>query len=676
MLVDQTDARELGVHAALPGTISDELPPYVVRDADTELDRRLEAAAASPRGGLVLVVGASTAGKTRALAAALVRTMPQRLLVAPPEGTNLRPLPAWLSARAAQAPHGWVVWLDDLERHLGASGLTPTLLSQLGQADAIVAATIRQKQFQLLRPTTTDHGPQGVSYAVLKFPAVTIDRCWSPAERERAMRSEDQRLIAAAGDGRFGVAEQLAAGPVLQQAWQSGPDNGHIRGYAMVAAAVDLARVGLTAPLTREQIAQAHTAYLPGSPPLPEEAERAWEWATQVRSGVAGLLVPTDHYGHRWRAFDYLTTETPIPESTWRTALKLATNEDCYGIAITAKSEGEIGIAEAAWLPLIKAGDTLAMFFLGDLLREVGRVEEAERWWRQAAEEGDTFAMFFLGGLLVRVGRVEEAERWWRQAAEEGDTGAMSSLGGALAGAGRVEEAEGWWRQAAEEGDRAAMFDFGDWLAGVGRVEEAERWWRQAAEPDDTLTMHMLAYRLVGVGRIEEAERWYRQAAEEGDTDAMSSLGDLLTGTDRVEEAEWWWRQAAEEGDTGAMSSLGGALAGAGRVEEAEGWWRQAAEEGDRAAMFDFGDWLAGVGRVEEAERWWRQAAEPDDTLTMHMLAYRLVGVGRIEEAERWYRQAAEEGDTDAMSSLGDLLTGADRVEEAEQWYRQAHEEE
>lgn len=545
--VDQADARELGVHAALPSAAGDELPPYVARDADTELERRLEAAAASPRGGLVLVTGASTAGKTRALVEALERTMPKRVLLAPPEDADLRPLPAWLGVRAAQAPRGWVVWLDDLDRHLGTSGLTSTLLSQLGRADAIVVATIRQKQLQLLRPASTDHGPQSGGYTVLKAPTVVIDRRWSPGERERAARSKDQRLVAAADNGRFGVAEQLAAGPVLQQAWQAGQDNGHVRGYAMVAVAVDLARVGLTTSLTREQIEQVHTTYLPIPPPIPEGSEQAWEWVTQVRSGVAALLVPTDHHGRRWRAFDYLTTEDPIPKTTWRMALESATDEDRYGIGIAAESEGEFDIAEEAWRTLAESGHTPAMNKLGLLQKDFGNFQEAERWLRDAAEAGDASAMYNLGTVLVMEDRVEEGEQRWRMAAEAGGTLAMIKLGWWLVTQGRLEGAEVWCRRSAEEGVPVALFNLGCLLAGSGRPEESEQWYRKAVEGSRDISSDDLLFLWVYALNRREMERRFRQAADEGDISAMFVTGNLLSLQGRTREAEEWWERGKKE---------------------------------------------------------------------------------------------------------------------------------
>ncbi|GAB2521096.1 hypothetical protein GCM10026982_55110 [Nocardiopsis aegyptia] len=483
----QADAHELGAHDALPGPAGEGLPPYVSRDVDSELDRRLAAAAEAPRGGMVLVAGASTAGKTRALAQALARTLPERMLVAPPEDADLRPLPTWLKASAKRAPHGWVVWLDDLDRHLSASGLTPVLVAELGQAGAIVAATIRQERLDSLRPSATDPAPgaEGVGYAVLKTPPVTVRRGWSREERERARTSGDERLVQAAADERFGVAEQLAAGPHLQQAWDSGPDSGHPRGYALVAAAVGLARAGVSSPLTREQIQAAHRVYLPDPPPLPEETDRAWEWATRRRSGLAGLLVPADHEGRRWRAFDYLTTQDPLPDAVWHTAVDVATDRERSTVGITAFLAERADIAETAWRPLAEQGDVRVMFSLGVLLAEAGRVEEAEDWYRKAiAQDGDTAAMVSLGNLLAGEGRAEEAETWWHKAAEQGDTNAMNNLAILLARTGRMRGAEDWFCKAAEQGNTSAMNNLGILLARADQLDEAEQWWQRAREAE------------------------------------------------------------------------------------------------------------------------------------------------------------------------------------------------
>jgi len=80
------DLRRLGVHAAIsvPGAPDDVPPEYVPRDADAdEHGVRAKVAAAAQRGGFVLLVGGSSAGKTRCAAEAVKALLPDWWLVHP-----------------------------------------------------------------------------------------------------------------------------------------------------------------------------------------------------------------------------------------------------------------------------------------------------------------------------------------------------------------------------------------------------------------------------------------------------------------------------------------------------------------------------------------------------------------------------------------------------------------
>ncbi|MFC9084887.1 tetratricopeptide repeat protein [Nocardiopsis dassonvillei] len=624
-------AGELGIHHSVPDVDGSELPPYVVRDVDSELDQRLAAVAVSPRGGLVLVTGASTAGKTRALVAALSRTLPDRMLVAPPEDADLRSLPTWLKARTACAPQGWTVWLDDLDRHLGASGLTPALVAELGQVGALVTATIRRNQLDALRPRATDHpsASERMGYAVLKTSPVVVERQWSSQERERARSSGDVRLIKAASDERFGVAEQLAAGPVLGPFWRSGPETGNPRGYALVAAAVGLAQAGVASPLTREQIEAVHGVYLPDPPPLAEEADQAWAWATRPRSGLTGLLVPADHDG-RWRAFDYLTLQDPLPETVWRAALDTATEQERFAVGLRASRCDRADVAEAAWRPLAEQGDADAMTGLGLVLEDTAAEGEAAVWFQRAAGRGHTIAMVAFGHVLEAMGRLEEAEFWYRQAAAKGNPNAMTGLGLLLSGTERLTEAESWYRQASDRGHAVAMVNLGVLLTETGRLGEAESWYRQAAEQGDAEAVCQLGHLLEDSGRVREAESWFREGARRGDPNAMYRLGLLLETSDDAEEAESWYRRAADEGHAVATYFLGHLLKDTRIFGEAESLFRQRAEKGDSNAMTGLGLALRDADKPLEAESWFRRAADEGDVFAMYFLGSLLGGGGEI----------------------------------------------
>jgi hypothetical protein len=125
---DITNPVTLGVHQAAAlagaapggGAARPGAPAYIPRDVDGELRERLAA------GGFVLLVGDSTAGKSRAAFEAVSGTLTGHVLICPSGPDAI----AVAVDRAAQARR-CVLWLDDLERYLGAGGLTAAQLGRL-----------------------------------------------------------------------------------------------------------------------------------------------------------------------------------------------------------------------------------------------------------------------------------------------------------------------------------------------------------------------------------------------------------------------------------------------------------------------------------------------------------------------------------------------------------------
>ncbi|MFF0747100.1 tetratricopeptide repeat protein [Streptomyces sp. NPDC004111] len=681
-LVGEWGALAAGAHRAKADSTGDAVPPYVARDMDTELRTRLEQAAA--HGGLVLVVGDSTAGKTRAAHHAVhtCKALAGYRVLAPDNGPDLVTATEVLTATTVRC----LVWLDDLEHFLGPDGLEPAVLAELTRLRTPVLATMQLRHYDTYYPRPADKGPasasgpraDGAGARVLKqTEPLHLPRRWSTTELDRARDCDDPRVIdAVTHHGPYGVAEYLAAGPALLTEWHHATrPGGHPHGAALVAAAVDLTRTGLPQPYPTTLLTTLTEHYLPHNDrPLlrPEPLEEALTWAQRLRYGATSLLLPT-HTPNTWNVFDYLPdhTTTPIPNPVWETALNHATNEnDRHNIALHASTAAP-HIAEATWRPLAQhnAG---AAHNLGFLLAELGRLEEAERWYHRAAEAGQADAANNLGVLFAQAGRVAEAEQWLRRAVDAGGAVASHNLGLLFAQAGRVEEAEQWLRRAAEAGNADAANDLGLLFAQAGRVEEAEQWLRRAAEAGNADALYILGLLFAKAGRLEEAEPWYHRAAEAGNTGAAYNLGVLLAELGRLEEAEPWCRRAAEAGHTNAANKLGFLLSKAGRLEEAEPWCRRAAEAGDTGAAYNLGVLLYESGRLEEAKQWYHRAAEAGNTGAAHNLGCLLAELGRVEEAEPWYRRAAEAGHTGAAHNLGVLLAQAGRPKKTKPWYRRA----
>ncbi|WAU82394.1 tetratricopeptide repeat protein [Streptomyces sp. Qhu-G9] len=654
-LVKTWDALTAGAHRARPDDAGDAVPPYVARDVDMMLQTRL--AQAAQRGGLVLVVGESTAGKTRAVHQAVRRcqALDGYRVLAPDTGPDLVIAVDVVATTLVRC----VVWLDDLERFLSPDGLEPGVLAELVRLQTPVLATMQLRHYDTFYPHTAEtrpEGPAGPQTAAVGTGArvlkqtepLYLERRWSTEELARAKDCDDSRIIdAVTHHGPYGVAEYLAAGPALLTEWRhAARPGGHPRGAALVAAAVDLTRTGLRPPYPTSLLTTLHQHYLPDGHLLrPEPLDQALAWTQRLRYGATSLLLPTSN-PDTWNVFDYLPdhTTTPVTQQAWQTALDHAADEDeRFTIGVHAFDRAP-HIAEAAWRPLAPHSPGAA-FNLGILLSDAGRVEEAEQLYRQAMNAGHTDSAFNLGNLLADAGRVEEAEQLYRQAVDAGHTNAANNLGILLTRAGRVEEAEQLYRQASIAGNTDAAYNLGKLLADAGRVEEAEQLYRYASIAGNTNAANNLGI-LLSDARMEEAEKLFRHAMNAGHTDAANNLGILLTRVGRVEEAEQAYRQAVDAGNTNAAYNLGKLLADAGRDEEAEKLYRQAMNTGDTDAANNLGNLLARAGRVEEAEQAYRRAVDAGNTDAANNLGNLLARAGRDEEAEQAYRQATDAGNT------------------------------
>ncbi len=330
---DITDPVVLGVHPAEAATDGphqaglSSLTPYIPRDVDEELR-----SAVRPE-RLVVIVGESTAGKSRAAFEAIRSQVPDHLLAVPSGRESL----ATVTARLSESRQS-VLWLDDLERFLGPGGLTPTTVAGLTTRPGhrtILMATMRVSEYERFaartEPPLDDQGHSAwrVGRDVLRSAhIIVLRRSWSPAELAGAATFADDSRIARAlrQADTFGIAEILAAGPDMLRDWHNAWAPGsHPRGAALVAAAVDCRRAGLDDPVASDLLQDLHHHYLlarGGYALRPEPVEEAWAWVQQPVHGASSLLIPAgpSDDDQRYLAFDYLIDQPdhgPIPPETW-----------------------------------------------------------------------------------------------------------------------------------------------------------------------------------------------------------------------------------------------------------------------------------------------------------------------------------------------------------------------
>lgn len=421
--VSEADPLELMVHRARTDDEGSAVPAYIPRDIDPPVREALRRA--GERGGVVLLVGDSTAGKTRCAYEAMAAVLPDHLLILPRDVTEL-PEAVAMAARASGTGERCVLWLNDMERFLGPGSLTLHDIRALRKAGTVVLGTVRSR----IRKELPDD-------ELLRLAEeFEVSRLWSPDELDRA-RAElrhggDQRLrLALRQAADFGIAETLATGPQLwKELSRASVVGGNPRGAALVRAAIDLALAGLNEALPVDLITELHEDYLPGRNKQligPEPLEAALTWATSPRDAVTRLLIPEES---GLRAFEYLLDahlreKKPgpglLPERVWEAALAACSEEhQRFSVAIAAHANARLDMILRALTPLAEASDVEAMRALG-LLTEGHDRKLAAQWLDHAIEAGDVLSLRLMGNHHFRGQDHDAADSWYRRAAEAGD---------------------------------------------------------------------------------------------------------------------------------------------------------------------------------------------------------------------------------------------------------------
>ncbi|MEU1009636.1 hypothetical protein [Streptomyces sp. NPDC005890] len=584
------------------------LPPYVTRDADEALLAALASAAAD--GGLVVVLGEPFAGKSRTALAILAAALPTARVYAPDAGADLRGLPDLLRGAAAHR----VLWLDDLDSHLGDGGLEPRLLARLAGLGTVVLATLREDAYEEYRQT-----PRGRVLDLAQI--VELPREWTDAERARAAASKDPRLTEAAGlAGAEGLAAHLAVEPRLWADFRRAGRK-HPRGQALVRAAIDLARCGLRGPLPQDLLVEVAESYGPSDGTEP--VEEALEWAARERYGVLPLL---RRVGPRaWAAAGPLVGAArydedypPVDGALWQRALDVARTGEGHDAELVTT------LAGVAFERAVNAGDRKAMYRLGLLEESQGHRQEAESWFLRAAEAGVPEAAGHVGRLLAERGEGRDAEPFLEQAAEAGDGRAATLLGRLLR-------------------DRAA------------------KWLEAGAAQEDPEAAHLLADLLMTSSGADRLWDLYHTASAAGRTEVARSIGMWLLVWNHRIAGQAWLRRAADAGDEEAAHMLEYADR-PWPLEEALSYFAPSdLYPLDRA---HYGAVLEAAGRTDEACDHYREGYERGDSYAAYRLAALLEKQGSQDEARTWYRKAAGLGHPAALKALGEPPAGPDTVKE------------
>ncbi|MEU9529073.1 hypothetical protein AB0D58_27280 [Streptomyces sp. NPDC048210] len=656
--IGQWDPHELEVHPAGPDKGSSgadgvrALSGYARREHDQVLADAVTAAAAG-RSGIVVLVGTSSTGKTRALWEA-VQPLAEKAweLWHPFDPSRAE---AALEDLHRVGPRT-VVWLNEAQHYLGdrkfgeriAAAVHQLLLDE-ERGPVLVLGTLWPEYAHdyLALPDPSRGDPYSLVRELLAGHTVNIPDTFDAAAiaAATALAEQGDTLLADVltrnRNGR--ITQDLAGAPELLRRYEQ-PRQAASR--ALLEAAMDARRLGTGLHLPQAFLTAAAADYLSDHDydQLTDDwAEQAYaELAEQVHGKQAPLRrttprptrrppIPTTDAstikpppaGPVFRLADYLeqhgrTTRRRLcpPASFWHAAHTHLTHPD--DLNHLADAAGDRHRLQWSRYLLQRAGDrgsTKALAHLAQIYEEAGDRDGAEALARQAADHGDGHALARLAGLREEAGDRDGAEALARQAADHGDGHALYRLADMRKKAGDRNSAEDLYRQAADHGAPSALAHLARMREEAGDRDSAEDLYRQAADHGAPSALTRLA-RLAGLreeaGDRDGAEALARQAADHDDGHALARLALRREEAGDRDGAEALARQAADHGDGSALYFLAWVREVAGDRNSAEDLYRQAADYGHRYTMAH----LAPVWMPDTYNRLWPYGLDPDGTPT------------------------------------------------------------
>jgi hypothetical protein len=672
---------QLGIHPAIHGDSvavpqhEFVLPDYVEREHDRHLRARLEVARTGTHPTLIVVRGESCAGKTRTAYEAVRACLADWDLVYPKEVDSLLAL----LAADVVAPES-VLWLNDAHRFLrNAEGEAAAAALQRrleGPGPAVIIATMWPADHRALTAA-----PQGGVDALglheharaLLDPVAPVDVPPSFTELElRALRtSRHPSLETAARTSPTGaITQTLAAAPQLVDHYESAvaPDGPY--GKAIIAAAMDARRFGLTSPLTEAFLEAAVPGYLTDQQRAAADPDTWFAGALRyARTRVMEVTAALEAVAHpsgmgslsgAYRLADYLdhyartTRQYRFPPQVfWSAVEHHVPTTELMGLASAAEEHGRRRIAAALYRRAAGAGESAAAGRLANLLELAGDSQQAEspyELYQEAAAAGHPWAWRALVRLEEEAGNSEGAEAMLRQAAATGDLGLLEDLVEYLERRGERDEAESLARRVAVDGHTWILVKLADLRRALGDSPGAGILLRAAGDAGDGWALQKLADMRGAAGDLVSAEALLRESAV-GHSEALYALMELRRDLGDHEGARVLLLEAAEEGSISALYDVAMEREEAGDHAEAERLARESGSYGSTGLLQELASLREKTGEHELAELLARDAVAAGDTDALLDLALLREASDR-EGAERLAREAAANGHPSALQTL------------------------
>lgn len=599
---------ELGVHptAGRPhGTgrsANAELPPYIPRTHDRFLDQVVHDASEG-HSQILIVVGASGTGKTRSCWEAIQPLARQEWRLWHP--FNPTQPDALLNGIDHVEPRT-VLWLNEAQHYL----LHPTLGEKVAQAlrrllskpergPVLVLGTLWPEYLGRMTTPVVSGSPNVHAQArELLVGRTTLIPETFDAEALRSAGAVIDPLLAEAVRSGGRITQYLAGAHQLVYCYETATPASR----AVLSAAMDARRLGVTGPLPQAFLIDAAADYLSET----DYEVLADDWAEQafaeLARPVAGGSAPLRRIrprpaarptapgtacvmtaGASYRLADYLEdfgrrTRQAFcpPASFWHAGYTHLTSlEDLNALSDAASDRYRLQWAHHLGRRATEVRDNQGLASVTEWREAAADPEVVERLARAAARTGQTSALRALSQMREEAGDRLGAERLAQEAAHQGDALALAELAWTREEAGDREEAERLAQEAAAVGDTYALRELARMRETAGAPSDALALYRRAAELGDSRSQ----LRLCEIGQ-ESAELFARADTTAGDTFALLHSARRRQESGDREEAETLYGQAADAGSTFALAALAHIREEAGDRMGAEALYLKAADAG------------------------------------------------------------------------------------------------
>lgn len=648
-----------------------QLPLYVRRQHDGDLEKVVDRALAG-ESGLAVLLGNSSTGKTRSAWEQVQRLPEQWRLWQPTSADEL------LAELPVMGPHT-VLWLNELHRYLYTDDVRrdETIASWLiealqdpNRAPALILSTLWHEYRLRLAPAEikNDVRPQVRKLVTGHF--IPVPETFTEVELRQLDETADHdpRLAEARANAEEGhVTQYLAGGPAQIERYLTADPTAQ----AVLHAAMDARRLGWNLSLPTAFLNDAAQAYLTElqRDNLPDDwFDRAVSYLLPLCRGARGPLSRVRRGTEveseiSYRLVDYLEqygkrTRSGVcpPDGFWLAAIRdSVAGTDQASLARAAYVRDRTDVAHQLARSAAAYGDASGVAGFAALISEAEGREAAMRYYRLAADNGDAWSQVIMGTWHEDQGEWDAAKSWYTSADDGENPDALVGLASIHSRLGQSEHAGQLYEQALTLGGARAVEYQARELAKQGEHDLALHLATRSFQHGNYEALTGLAWTYVSTDK-NRAFAVMKHAMRLGFRDAITEMITIASTSEDPSLTLRYCDLAERFGNSKALGVAGKMHLSYGDERRGAGLLWRASNGGSALALFALGELREKQGRIRQARKIYQRLLHVGQSYALVRLAVLSERSGDSVAAERladqYCRTSPVKSDSSALCEI------------------------